>query len=91
MKLQPMNDAEIAKVVSSAFADDSELSESERVLVSAIIAARDAQWAAMIGEPVAWAAPDGSLFWSYSLAQQQACKLGDKDASPLYAIKEPTK
>ena len=62
MKPQPMSDAEIAGIVERFAGDDyPRWSHLERlnaeILVNLTLVARDAQWAAMIGEPVAWIDP----------------------------------
>ena len=88
MKPQPMSDAEIDAI----WRDSSGriISAADLKGVRAIIAARDAQWAAMIGEPVA-------ELWQHSETGRTRIVTPDMivtaDAtwlvvSPLYAIKE---
>ena len=103
MKPQPMSDEEIDAMLlqhgaSGDWTDDE--FESAASLVAKAIAARDAQWAAMIGEPVAWgheAFVGGSwvLQWpvrcSQSSAKEDCAMYGKAETlrvSPLYAIKE---
>lgn len=50
MKPKPMSDAEIDAIIYASRQHD----EGLLVLARRFAAARDAQWAAMIGEPVAW-------------------------------------
>ena len=61
-----------------------DVSFSERAAIQRLIAARDAQWAAMIGEPVAWLL-DGS---NHVEVDVQSYHTGEEWTS-LYAIKEP--
>ena len=95
MKPQPMSDEEIDAMLlqhgaSGDWTDDE--FESAASLVAKAIAARDAQWAAMIGEPVAHI-DTASLV---ALAQMSPRghmttnihRAGFEHSSPLYAIKE---
>ena len=103
MKPQPMSDPERNGRVSDLYdelAKAGEIGHHEtlwhivRLEVERAIAARDAQWAAMIGEPVAWERDGGSewtnlpkeaAFWE-SLHKDEPDLWGKP--APLYAIKE---
>lgn len=116
MKPQPMSDAEIeeaAKRIAECtmvypweFLPEKAretMRQHARMIMFPAIAARDAQWDAMIGEPVAWARAwhiaketpkkernsNGNLAWpfKYKLLAVTPSKMMADD-SPLYAIKE---
>ena len=90
MKPQPMSDAEIDAMLlqhgaSGDWTDDE--FESAASLVAKAIAARDAQWAAMIGEPFAWLCYDKhTCTTNENIAKTWAA--AGIDSMPLYAIKE---
>ena len=101
MKPQPMSDAEIIEVRKSLgrYQVSTQQWGDTLALSRAIIAARDAQWAAMIGEPVAWRlsgafheGPDGPKYWTRSPTPEELAlweSFGHPaTVSPLYAIKE---
>ena len=92
MKPQPMSDAryqELARRQTAGPHGDS-LIGSEQIagFARAIIAARDAQWAAMIGEPVAWDVQQGSRTFLVRAAEFNRMSFDAGSFSPLYAIKE---
>ena len=82
MKPQPMSDAEIDAI----WRDSSGriISAADLKGVRAIIAARDAQWAAMIGEPVATLRRGKAGVWLETLVPPSDAPID----APLYAIKE---
>lgn len=99
MKPQPMSDAEIDAMLlqhgaSGDWTDDE--FESAASLVAKAIAARDAQWAAMIGEPVAYLKTWDSVGHAQTGMRRLDFKAESEtwlanmfpDVSPLYAIKE---
>ena len=97
MKPQPMSDAEIASALGTD--QDSPVFVAFKAIAVASIAARDAQWAAMIGEPVAWRlcgafheGPDGPKYWVRSPTPEELAMWASfghpATVSPLYAIKE---
>ena len=95
MKPQPMSDEE-AQALWHKACDHIPAWARHLAFARAIIAARDAQWAAMIGEPVAWRVEvDGLWFHARdrdgliaALGVKLGISLGDLQPSPLYAIKE---
>ena len=88
MKPQPMSDAEIDSIIYASRQAD----EGPSALARRFAAARDAQWAAMIGEPVAavhFAHKKPELRQlSWRLPVPKELKSKGWVASPLYAIKE---
>ena len=105
MKPQPMSDAAMRRILqkTAESIDAPNIVMTHWLIVArAIRDARDAQWAAMIGEPVAWAlagsghsSMQGPALWLRApTADEQAmwASFGHPaTVSPLYAIKEPTK
>ena len=99
MKPQPMSDAEIDAMDKFALHVTAPgRRNGVRSYAAAIIAARDAQWAAMIGEPVAWRlsgafheGPDGPKYWIRSPTPEELALWASfghpATVSPLYAIK----
>ena len=85
MKPQPMSDAEIDAI----WRDSSGriISAADLKGVRAIIAARDAQWAAMIGEPVHMFRKAQCSDWYVGHADHQDGG-GPYEERTLYAIKE---
>ena len=92
MKPQPMSEAEIDAVREEFISWDGDFFRCESPelagFVAAIIAARDAQWAAMIGEPVAWDVQQGSRTFLVRAAEFNRLSFDAGSFSPLYAIKE---
>lgn len=86
MKPQPMSDAEIEAIWCDGNGGTIRAADLEGV--RAIIAARDAQWAAMIGEPVAWDVQQGSRTFLVRAAEFNRMSFDAGSFSPLYAIKE---
>ena len=92
MKPQPMSDAEIDAIIYASRQAD----EGPSALARRFAAARDAQWAAMIGEPVAYRVEVGGLWFHArdrgglitALGVKLGISRGDLQPSPLYAIKE---
>jgi hypothetical protein len=89
---QPMSDAEIRRL-----SDEADIEWGKAVggpmpyelFARAILAARDAQWVAMLGEPVAWRAADNGGSFVSHYARQQNVFYRQEYTTPLYAIKEP--
>lgn len=95
MTPQPMSDAEIAGMLEKhaggcEWSDDEY--ESAEALVATAMAARDAQWVAMLGEPVAHidtASIDALAKLSpRGYMTTNIYRVGVEHSSPLYAIKE---
>ena len=80
MKPQPMSDAEIDSIIYASRQAD----EGPSALARRFAAARDAQWAAMIGEPVAVA--DMDLHADHMGPVEAFAFIPEN--TPLYAIKE---
>ena len=103
MKPQPMSDPERNGRVSDLYDELAKagkhghyesLYRIVRLEVERAIAARDAQWAAIIGEPVAWER-DGGSEWTNRQTERDFWEALHKDEpdlwgkpTPLYAIKE---
>ena len=85
MKPQPMSDAEIASALGTD--QDSPVFVAFKAIAVASIAARDAQWAAMIGEPFAWLCYDKHTCTTNENTAKTWAAAG-VDSMPLYAIKE---
>lgn len=90
MKPQPMS----AETVAEIWVENGSDAEDAEGFARAIIAARDAQWAAMIGEPVAWNLAGGRTFMDKPFTNRTGAELmasqrnDGSTVSPLYAIKE---
>ena len=84
MKPQPMSDGQIANEWGMALMRHDTTREQLFDFARAILAARDAQWAAMIGEPVAVA--DMDLHQDHMGTVEALASI--PAGSPLYAIKE---
>lgn len=88
---QPMSDAEMRRLLqqTAESIDALNIVMTHWPLVArAILAARDAQWVAMLGEPVAWEVKQGARTFLTPAAEFKRMSFDAASFSPLYAIKE---